>query len=72
MKKILFISFLFLSVNSFAQITGKIFYDNFEKSKALSEQFKKNGIEIAFAPIKIDLQKSPEIQKVISDYKLFV
>jgi hypothetical protein len=73
MTKITFlIIFLFFSVNSFAQKSGKIFYENVEKNNALIDEFKKNGIDIAFGSIKIDLKSSPKIQKVIYDYRLFV
>jgi hypothetical protein len=71
-KIFFFITIFFFSVNSFAQKRGKIFYENVEKNNALIDEFKKNGIDIVFGAIKIDLEKSPKIQKVIYDYKLFV
>ncbi len=72
MTKILFfITIFFFSVNSFAQKSGKIFYENVEKNNALIDEFKKNGINVVFGAIKIDLKKSPEIQKVIYDYRTY-
>jgi hypothetical protein len=73
MSKILFfITVFFFSVNSFAQKKGEIFYENIEKNKVLIDKFKKNGVNVSFAPIKLDLEKSPELQKVIFDYETFI
>ena len=69
MKTLLLTLVLFTSINLFAQKTGKIFYQNVDSVNKFKQEFKNLGIEIDFAPNKIDLQYFPKIQKVIFDYK---
>jgi hypothetical protein len=63
MKTLLLTLVLFTSINLFAQKTGKIFYQNVDSVNKSKQEFKNLGIEIDFAPIKIDLQYVPKIQK---------
>ncbi len=64
---ILILSFLFTTA-TFAQKSGKIFYQNVDSVNKFKEEFKNVGLNVEFPPKKIDLQYFPKIQKVIFDY----
>ena len=71
MKTILLILLLTFSISLSAQKTGYIFYQNIDSINKLKEEYKNLGINVAFAPTKIDLKYFPNVQNVIPDYKLF-
>jgi hypothetical protein len=73
MKVFVFVvmTFLFFSTNSFSQKTGKVFYQNIDSVNKTVEEFKKLGLQMSFAPSKINLEHFPHVQNVLFGYKKF-
>jgi hypothetical protein len=68
MKISILILFFLFTTTTFAQKSGKIFYQNVDSVNKFKEEFKNIGLNVEFPPKKIDLQYFPKIQKVIFDY----